>query len=128
MDGKFKMGPIWDFDGAFDNFIDVNMPLSALTLKRQHYYYYLMQDPYFVSRCVKRYKELRASTLSEENIINFIEESSEYIESAAIRNSEKWYEGDTQLFYKDIDKMKKYVVNRGRWMDENFEDLVEVIE
>ena len=128
MDGKFKMGPIWDFDGAFDNFIDVNMPLSALTLKRQHYYYYLMQDPYFVSRCVKRYKELRASTLSVENIINFIEESSEYIESAAIRNSEKWYEGDTQLFYKDIDKMKKYVVNRGRWMDENFEDLVEVIE
>ena len=128
IDGKFKMGPVWDFDGAFDNFIDVNMPVSALTLKRQHYYYYFMQDPYFVQKCVKRYKELRTSTLSEEYLIEYIEESGKYIESAAKRNSDKWYEGDTQLFYKDIEKMKDFVINRGRWMDENFEKLVKVIE
>ena len=126
--GKFEMGPVWDFDGAFNNYIDVDFPESELRMRRQHYFYYLMQDPHFVQKCVIRYEELRESTLSEEYLLNYIEEASAYLGDAAIRNCDRWYEGDESKYYDDIEKMKQFVIDRGRWLDDNLEELYTVIE
>ena len=126
--GKFTMGPVWDYDGAFDNFMDLHIPIGELKMRRQFYYAYLMQDPVFSNRCIERYKKLRKSYLSEEYLLNMIDEISSYLGEAPLRNCDKWYEGDHSTYYDDVDKMKDYIKRRGKWLDENFERKCTIID
>lgn len=126
--GKYTMGPVWDFDGAFDNFINMHIPVDEIKMRRQFYFSYLMKDPKFADQCIHRYKELRETYLSEEYLQEMIDESSEYLGDAAIRNCDKWYDGDYSEYYEDIQKMKEFVTQRGEWMDKNFERKSTVID
>ena len=125
---KFTMGPVWDFDGAFDNFMDLHMPVDELKMRRQFYYAYLMQDPAFVNRCIERFKELRGTYLSEEYLLSLIDETVDYLGEAPLRNCDKWYEGDHSAYYDDVEDMKNYIKRRGKWMDENFERKCTIID
>ena len=118
--GRYCIGPVWDFDGTFNNFPGKSFKSSLLELKSYYHFYYLTQDPTFVRKCNIRYKMLRKSYLSDKYLIKYIDSCAEYLEGPAHRNCDKWYDGDYSLFINDIEKMKNFVVERGAWMDENF--------
>ena len=126
--GKFVVGPIWDFDGAFNNYVNFPIEIDDLKMKRRFYFRYLSEDPKFSKMCVRRYKELRKSFLSDEYLINYIDDSSEYLGTAALRNCDRWYDSDYSVYYDDIEKLKKFVKDRGAFMDEHFESLITVVD
>ena len=47
--------------------------------------------------------------------------------SAALRNCDKWYGSDYDLYYKEIEKMKDLVTARGQWMDSHFADQIQLV-
>lgn len=126
--GKFSIGPVWDFDGAFNNFFESDFTPDMLEMQSTFYYSYLSQNEKFIERCGKRYDELRKTVFSEEYLLNYIDDSSKYLGSAALRNCNKWYEGNASSFYKDIEKMKTFVVKRGNWMDEYFKKYLAIVK
>ena len=125
--GKLSIGPVWDFDGAFNNFTGVEFSPDILEMRSTFYYFYLCHNAEFVERCNERYDELRKTVLSEKYLLQYIDDSSKYLGSAALRNCDKWYNGNYSIYYDDIEKMKTFVVERGNWMDEHFEDLTAIV-
>lgn len=118
--GKIVMGPVWDFDSAFDNFVHAAMGNDWLDVKTTIYYHYLTKCPAFVEQVSKRYVQLRNSILSEENLLEFIDGCNDYLGTAVDRNCDQWYAGDRTLYDEDITSMKDFVIRRGNWMDDNF--------
>ena len=125
--GKFSIGPVWDFDAAFNNYTGMNFTPDLIETGATFYYFYFSHNPEFVKRCCERYKELRKTVLSEEYLLKYIDESSMYLGSAAIRNCDKWYDGDYSLYYGDIEKMQTFVIERGKWMDEHFKEYIAIV-
>lgn len=125
--GKFSIGPVWDFDGAFDNFTGMDFSPDMLELESTFYYFYLCHSAEFVERCNERYDELRKTVLSEKYLLQYIDDSSKYLGSAALRNCDKWYNGNYSIYYDDIEKMKTFVVERGNWMDKHFEEFTAIV-
>ena len=125
--GKFSIGPVWDFDGAFNNYTGVNYTPDMIGTGATYYYFYFTHNPEFVKRCCERYEELRKTVLSEEYLLKYIDESSMYLGSAVIRNCDKWYDGDYSLYYGDIEKMKTFVIERGKWMDEHLKEYIAIV-
>ena len=50
----------------------------------------LMMDSNFVNKVVERYKELRQTYLSDEYLLNFIDETVELLGDSIKRNFERW--------------------------------------
>lgn len=125
---KYVAGPVWDFDGAMNNFINYNMDKTELRMRKQFYYFYLLKDPKFSALCTSKYKKLRKSYLSEKYLLKYVDESSKYLGSAAMRNCDRWYDGDYDAYYKDVEKVKTYIKERGKWMDEHFVTYITAID
>lgn len=126
--GKISMGPVWDFDSAFNNFDHMQMEIDWLDVKTTFYYFYLSQCPAFIDQVIDRYPKLRKTVLSDENLSAYIDNSCTYLGSAALRNCDKWYNGDNTLYYDDIEAMKAFVKNRGEWMDCHFVELSKLVK
>lgn len=126
--GKISIGPVWDFDGAFNNFSDVENRYDYMKVKSTFYYRALFQDPEFVARCIRRYKELRKTVLSEETLLKYLDGCEAYLAGPAQRNCRRWYGGNETLWREDLEYMREFVRRRGAWMDENFEALCAIIE
>ena len=126
--GKVYMGPVWDFDSAFNNFEHSQMEIDWLDVKTTFYYYYLSQCPAFVDQVIERYTQLRKTILSDEYLTAYIDSCNTYLGNAALRNCDKWYGGDYAVYYDDIEKMKTFVVERGRWMDEHFKEYTAIVK
>lgn len=125
--GKISIGPVWDFDGAFNNYFDAIFTVDDLKTRESFYFSYLFHNTEFVRKLCERYKELRKTVLSEEYLLKYIDESSMYLGGAALRNCDKWYDGDDSLYYGDIEKMKTFVIERGNWMDVHFEEYTAIV-
>lgn len=124
---KISIGPVWDFDGALNNYEGVNHPIDILAMKDTFYYFHLSQNETFMQQCIKRYLQLRKTTLSEASLIQTIDEISQYLASALLRNSDRWYEGNHQAVANDLLKMKQFVIERGKWLDENIQEYTTII-
>ena len=96
----------------------------------------LTKDEDFTDRLIERYRQLRKTCLSEEYLLNYIDEVIDYLGPAIDRNYEKWGyaygEGSTLLqpaernlhsYEEAIVQLKDFILARGRWMDENIEAL-----
>ena len=121
--GKLCIGPVWDFDGSFNNFEGKNIPYNTFSLNENFFYFYLSKDPEFIKLVQNKYSNLRKDILSDTSLLKFIDECDIYLKYPAQRNTERWYKNDINLYNNDIIKMKKFVVNRGKWMDEHIDDL-----
>ncbi len=114
--GKLCIGPVWDFDGAVDNFTEEPMDVSVLAFQTEPWFDRLVTDKSFVEKLEKRYAKLRRDYLSEENIINTIEQIESYIGPAQEREWTRWNESRQQQ--KEF-HLKSYVdddndnINRG---------------
>lgn len=127
MGGKFSIGPVWDFDGAFNNFTGMEFSPDTLDTKSTFYYFYLCHSAEFAERCIERYDELRKTVLSEKYLLQYIDDSSNYLGNAALRNCDKWYNGNYSIYYDDIEKMKTFVIERGRWLDQHFAEHMAIV-
>ena len=91
----------------------------------------------------KRYRELRKTYLSEEYLMNYIDESVLYLGEAVNRNFEVWgytferenqtspmeflrpIERNPQSYEEAINQYKTFLKERGNWLDENIDSLLQ---
>lgn len=145
--GRFTIGPVWDFNNAFNNFF-TEMPTREFILSKRGWFSQLMRSEEFVERTIARWRELRRTTLSDHELRSRIYSVQDWLGSAVGRNFEVWgYTFDaSQLMAEqkrlpDVEAgqtdedvnpssydeatewMVNYMLNRARWMDENIYTL-----
>ncbi len=140
VNGKLTMGPLWDFNNAFNNFININFDGKDMYFINRIWYKMLLKDKAFVDKVVNRYHALRKTHLSEEYLLNYIDETVSYLGDSVDRNYEIWgysfdytkldsfqrlrpYERNIKSYEESIKQMKNFIKARGRWMDENIDTL-----
>ena len=131
--GKLKMGPIWDLNIAYniggrvpdqDWIINYNDYVPNDLWLVHFWWKRLMEDPQFKSLLKDRWSSLRTNVLSDNNVVGFVEERSNYlIENGAIeRNYNRW--PINSLNYEDrINNLKNFLSNRLNWMDSEIGSL-----
>lgn len=145
--GKLSIGPVWDYNNAFDNFL-LPIPSEEFLLSQRGWFASLMQDEEFVERVISRYRQLRRGILSEERLLSYEKEIEEWLGSAVDRNFEVWgytfdpeqlsryerrrldlyssdnlWEANPSSYEEAVEWMMEYIVDRGKWMDEHIDSL-----
>lgn len=145
--GKLSIGPVWDYNNAFDNFL---RPISSqeFLLSQRGWYAKLTQDREFVEQVISRYRQLRRGVLSEERLVAYEKEIEAWLGSAVDRNFSVWgwtfdpeqlssrerqrpdpatgetlQEANPSSYKEAVAWMMDYIIGRGRWMDEHIESL-----
>lgn len=133
--GKINMA-VWDFNSACDNYGFETVNPMHYELQDVTWYAMLMKDDSFNEKIIERYRELREGVLSEEYLMNYIDETVEYLGDAIDRNFEVWgYTFDENMLHREggeirshqeaIDQMKNFIRERGAWMDKNIEIITQ---
>ncbi len=131
--GKLKK-VVWDFNSCCDNYVDIVDHGMTLHPEKNVWDYMLFKDEHFTELVIKRYYELRKIYLSEEYLLNYIDEVVDYLGDAVDRNYEVWEssfekellmpsERNIHSYEEAIVQLKQYIKNRGQWMDEHIEIL-----
>ena len=142
--GKLIMGPVWDFNNVCDNYLSAEYGTEGfLFAENKIWYDMLLKDKKFVEKVQKRYRELRKTYLSEEYLMNYIDESVLYLGEAVNRNFEVWgytfkrenqtspmeflqpIERNPQNYEEAINQYKTFLKERGNWLDENIDSLLQ---
>lgn len=145
--GKLAIGPVWDYNNAFDNFL---RPISSqeFLLSQRGWYAKLTQDREFVEQVISRYRQLRRGVLSEERLVAYEKEIEAWLGNAVDRNFSVWgwtfdpeqlssrerqrpdpatgetlQEANPSSYKEAVAWMMDYIIGRGRWMDEHIESL-----
>lgn len=122
---KMKAGPVWDFNESLGNTVNKDGKVydyTGFTMIHKPWFDRLMEDDNFANKVVERYKVLRKTYLSDEYLIEFIDETVKLLGDAPKRNFERWpidvanqakvfeESGDINDDYSaDIDKYIKYL-------------------
>ena len=135
--GKYKMC-VWDFNNACDNYMEMPIKPNNFDTQNRPLYHMLCRDEDFTEAIIDRYKELRKSVLSEEYLMNYIDETLAYLGPAIDRNFEKWGysflpeenllvgEGRAISSHEEaVAQLKGFLVERGNWMDRNIDAVRE---
>lgn len=143
---KLQMGPIWDFDIAFgsDNGFCDGMNNHAWVFQYNQYcsgdmwlvpfwWKRLLSDETFKSKLIVRWKTLRQTQLSDNQLDRTIDSFAKQITESGMvaRNFERWdilHERITPnstkgSHEKEITRMKSWLKAHAEWMDENIERL-----
>ncbi len=143
--GKLKMGPVWDFDGAMDNYPSLTANLHTAAFFYAPWFEQILRDPEVTARVMERYHELRQSILSDESIQEFIDGTVEGLGSAIDRDGARWgyfywdwdyleqeYPGqpnrNTKTYAEEIEKLKSVLSTHGAWLDEHFDTLYQLAD
>lgn len=132
--GKYRMC-IWDFNSACENYENLTTQPQHFELQNTIWFLMLMKDEEFVQDIIDRYYQLRKGILSDEYLLNYIDETVAYLGPAIERNFEKWGYTFTEYlplspksrnpesFEAAVEQMKDFIVERGDWMDDHIEIL-----
>lgn len=142
VNGLFKPC-VWDFNNDLDNiaqdtqddfhirqFVTVQAPWFLMMLKEESY----------IDRIIRRYRELRLTTLSEDYLNTYIDDTVAYLDTAVDRNYAVWgYSFDNAnldwrnklapdernpgSYEEAVQQMKDTLFDRLDWLDENIEVL-----
>ncbi|WP_435356348.1 CotH kinase family protein [Emticicia sp. SJ17W-69] len=139
---KLQMGPIWDFDIAFgsDNGFCDGMNRHAWVFQYNQYcggdtwlvpfwWKRLMADETFKNKLIARWKSLRVTQLSDNQLDKTIDDFSKQITESGMvaRNFERWDILDERItpnstkgsHEKEIVRMKSWLKTHALWIDEN---------
>ena len=133
--GRYKM-VIWDFNSACENYNYVIQEKQHLELQHNIWYYMLTKDEYFNQKVLRRYEELRKTYLSEEYLNQYIDDVIAYLGPAIDRNFSVWGysfaddmidppERNPKSHEEAVNQIRSYIHERGKWMDENLEILLQ---
>lgn len=131
--GKLRTA-VWDFNNSFGNYI-IDEATGDFIMTDRWWYSYLLRDKNFTEKIIKRYKYLRENILSDEYLINYIDETVKYLGPAIDRNFERWsnvmetnfildpIESNQHGYNESIEYLKYKIIERGKFMDRNIESL-----
>ncbi len=132
--GKFKLC-VWDFNNVCDNFREeVQEPENFLMIKRS-WFFMMLKDEAFVEKLLARYGELRRGVLSEAYLMNYIDETLDWLGPAIDRNNDRWgdemenWEGlmpperNIRSHREGVEQLREWLCQRGGWLDENIHAL-----
>ena len=135
--GQYKMC-VWDFNNACDNYIEKEIGLYDFAMQNRLIFDMLCRDEVYTEAIIARYKELRQGVLSEEYLIDYIDQTIAYLGPAIDRNFDKWGysffeeynlligEGREICSYDEaIRQLKEFLIERGNWMDQNIDAVRE---
>ena len=88
--GKVAIGPVWDFDGAMDNARSAVLEPELTAIQTKPWYERLFKDKTFLQKVERRYTQLRKNVLSEENVMNLIDQLQSYLGDAKDREWMRW--------------------------------------
>ncbi|MFI3176322.1 MAG: CotH kinase family protein [Eubacteriales bacterium] len=120
--GKLTMGPIWDFDGATDNYVLEAVNLEDITFQTKPWFDRLCQDEVFVKKLISRYEELRRDVLSDDAIIDKIDEIVAHNGGAIEREWYRWseYHASEYAYYGvSISTLEPYIDEDGNLVKRN---------
>ncbi len=139
--GKFKAGPIWDFDQTYGHseVCSDNDPTGWLYLQNQPqcedlesmpmWWQTMMTDPVFQNHLACRWQTLRAGPLHQDSIYAWMDQNQALLGTAIDRNFVKWnFLGQNIWIQPDpipadyageISYMKNWISQRLAWMDAN---------
>lgn len=132
--GKYKMC-IWDFNSACDNYAESQTTPQRFQLQYTPWFYMLCKDEKFTERVIDRYRELRETWLSDEYLLQYIDDTVKYLGPSIERNYSVWgytfeeflpldpTERNPENYEDAIEQLKTFIVERGAWMDKNIEIL-----
>lgn len=139
--GKISIGPLWDFNSAFDNYVESDYSeASGFAMTTRPWYTMLVKDEAFTDAVISRYRELREGPLSEERLRAFVEGTLDYLGPAIERNWEVWgstfdpttlkpehrlipLDRNPTSYEEAVDDLWDFIEKRGSWLDDNIENL-----
>lgn len=134
---KYKIC-VWDYNNACDNYMEAPVNPHDFDIQNRLLYHMLCRDEDFTEAIIARYKELRRGVLSEEYLMNYIDQTVAYLGPAIERNFDKWgysfqpehslLEGEGReicSYDEAISQLKDFLIERGNWMDQNIDAVRE---
>jgi hypothetical protein len=127
-DGKLAMGPVWDFDIAYDNgdripmddwIINYNNHVSYDAWMVHFWWPRLMQDPQFKAAVKVRWNSLRSNELSTTQLLQLVDGTAEMLKDngAVARNYKVWDKGIGVDYNASVNDLKSFLQERTTWMD-----------
>lgn len=121
---KICAGPIWDFDRALGS--DDGRDSNPASWNNIQYFFdrdwwgHLFRDPDFVMAWVDRWQQLRASQLSNANLLALADQQGAEIGNVAgARDAARWSENAASggVYLNEITAMKNWLTSRLAWID-----------
>lgn len=81
---------VWDFNSAFDYYMNSYTNPQTFMLHNRLWYKYLFKDEAFVDQVIERYQYLRKTFFNEDYLFEYIDGVVDYLGPAIDRNFEKW--------------------------------------
>lgn len=88
--GKLHMGPVWDFDLAMDNHPREMQNVQKIVFPYQPWFDRLCLSEEFDQKLLSRYRQLRKTTFSDEEIEDMIENTAAELGNASKRDWSRW--------------------------------------
>lgn len=126
--GKLKMGPLWDFETAFEDF-SKHTSADGFVIKDVKWYNRLFQDPAFVAKVKERFDYFYSN---QQKILMDINENADYLRYSVKEDDNRW---DTFAGYKSstvsvwgaygsmVESMKYWLVARMDWLKKEFDAM-----
>ena len=142
-DGRLRMGPVWDFDLAFGNStlfeaqrvegwrFMFNEADSFKSLAAPPWWRLLYQRKDFRKALCQRWHDLRQTIFSDQTVGKSIDGLAASIAGVSEKNFSIWPVMDRSILWTvdaattytgEIDRIKQWLILRGRWMDEALRD------
>jgi len=133
--GKFKMGPVWDFDYAFGGYLTpendfwANQPTGFAMQNNVDWYKRLFEDRVFVERVKLRFNEYYARKV---NILERIDKKAALLSERVVEDNAIWenlaektapQEGVLTKYMSEVAHMKQWIVTRLDWMKAEFDKM-----
>ena len=142
-DGRFVMGPVWDFNLAFGNssYLDganveglfINTPPSTFEWSKIPFWWpRLLESPVFSANVRERWQELREGPFHPDSLDLLISDYEDLLDEAQARNFEKWDVLGTyvwpnafvgQTYAEEMTYLRSWVRDRAEWLDGAFASL-----
>ena len=125
--GKLKMGPLWNFEDAFDN--NSQTGATGFVVKNATWIARLFQDPAFVAKVKERFGYFFDH---QQDLISEINANAAYLKYAVRENDNRWhtFDGytssskDTWTVYGSmVTNMKTWLATRLNWMKKEFDAM-----
>lgn len=131
--GRLKMGPFWDFDQGLANDPEYVSKLDSTAFHDAPWFRQLLRDPNFVRELEARYHELRAGPLSDANQSLVIQNTQQYLGSAAQRDWNRWQYEQVEAknthviipnsYSEAVESLSDTLFTHANWLDENIDSL-----
>lgn len=135
LNGKLNI-TAWDFNSIFNNYVTEISTVKPFVLTNKIWFRQLVKDPHFTDKVIRRYRELRENELSDDYLLNYIDETIIYLGPAIERNNDRWAHNflkendllipedrNARTYEEAVNQLKETLVGRGAYMDEYIEIL-----